>query len=302
MFCNEEISFFNEPLDLFAECLEKEDNLNLETSFLNLLDNANIKSAYIKNFGEININEFNEVNGFVINNKNDEVLILEAGVVDKGSNADIKINEITGALSLKFYFDIFSDTGYSGYIITYNGTDKVIAFVTGNDDTGYIVYNAKSVDNIKYSLADIYDSDNGFIDNGNAEAYSTDFIDSLEFIVNEEDISNLIFGAYRSNNGVNDISGCVVLAKSGLYVYKPYLKGDYKIKDYFNNKENRQFEIKDYEKEISINDTSFKQFENIVNNSLVSFKLYNNKLNFAFERISFVELPPKRVIIKDFDE
>jgi len=48
---------------------------------------------------------------------------------------------------------------------------------------------------------------------------------------------------------------------------------------------------------------TFTPFENTENKSIFKInRTFINKTNFAFERISFIQIPPKRVIFKDFDE
>ena len=54
--------------------------------------------------------------------------------------------------------------------------------------------------------------------------------------------------------------------------------------------------------EINVN-YEFKFFNNIKTDNIFQVKrTFNNIQNFAFERIGFIQIPPKRVIFKDFDE
>jgi len=47
---------------------------------------------------------------------------------------------------------------------------------------------------------------------------------------------------------------------------------------------------------------NIKDFLNLIHNSKFEIKWYKEIKNFTFERIGFIQIPPKRVIIKDFDE
>ena len=60
------------------------------------------------------------------------------------------------------------------------------------------------------------------------------------------------------------------------------------LRDFENIKNINPFEIKNY-----VNKTIINPFE---------IKNYVNKQNFVFERIAFIQIPPKRVIMRDFNE
>lgn len=85
--------------------------------------------------------------------------------------------------------------------------------------------------------------------------------------------------------------------KSAVYFYqtifnsKKIIKGDSYSQNNYDNYLNNGKELikRAYDKEI-------------INNPYSINRKFKNKLNFAFERISFLQLPPKRVIIKDFNE
>ena len=64
-----------------------------------------------------------------------------------------------------------------------------------------------------------------------------------------------------------------------------------------------KFVIKSYKNINTLQKNTFISYNNIINNpKFTMIRKFNNNVKFAFERIGFKEIPPKRVIIKDFDD
>ncbi len=59
---------------------------------------------------------------------------------------------------------------------------------------------------------------------------------------------------------------------------------------------------RNYKNNIFLNVFSLKNYANLKNTNLIEIRNYANLKNFIFERISFMQIPPKRVIIRDFNE
>ena len=72
----------------------------------------------------------------------------------------------------------------------------------------------------------------------------------------------------------------------------------------FKDTKNQGLErIKNYKNINTLQKNTFISYNNISNNpKFKMIRIFNNNTNFAFERIGFKEIPPKRVIIKDFDD
>ena len=105
-----------------------------------------------------------------------------------------------------------------------------------------------------------------------------------------KDILNNNSLEYLFNNELDYLFNKDVINKDIILTFDTKIKAIYQIQN-FNNLQNKS--------EYNIN----RKFENEDNKSEYNInRKFNNKNNFAFYKIGIIQIPPKRIIIKGFDD